>query len=137
MSSHKETAMEIGEAIREDGRALSGIARWAKCFTYWADCVDGIGLDEAVAAAERGWIAKDESIDIYNYVSPVLMGDAADVIAMLPGSQRARAVRLGVSEGTVSGWLSGDHDMSRSVRHLVLALLGYQISDGGRWSRVR
>lgn len=75
--------------------------------------------------------------DVEAATDAVLTGDAADVIAMLPGTQRSRAARLGVSEGTVSEWISGNHEMPRSTRHLVLALLGYQMSEDGQWERVR
>jgi hypothetical protein len=66
-------------------------------------------------------------------IQRVMDSSAADVIAMLPGTQQQRASRLGVTQQTVSGWIAGEQEMSRPVRYLVLALLGYQMNEAGHW----
>jgi DNA-binding transcriptional regulator YiaG len=100
----------------------------------WEYEVEGIGEtsegDDYTLAREAAHAAEQDLARI------VLTVEAQDLADALSGRQQDIAVKLGVSQSVVSEWRSGGHEMSRAVRHLILALLGCtwrMCRDGWGW----
>ena len=70
------------------------------------------------------------------FVRAVLEGPPDQILARVGDSQCDIAMSLGVSQGTVSDWLSGRYTVPKVIRYLILAREGVIRMGRGRWVRL-